>query len=60
MGAFSREVRSFGGWGRDLTWWSVRIVFGESHFCFKITTIVEGVGVDDNESNIPVKDIICT
>ena len=36
----------------------VRVIVGEVHLGFEITTIIERIGVDDDESNVPIKDII--
>lgn len=60
MGAFSHEHRSCSDWAQDLTRWRVWIILGEFHFRFEIATIVERVWVDDDESNVPVKNVICT
>lgn len=36
----------------------VGVIVGEVHLGFEITTIIERIGVDDDESNVPIKDII--
>ena len=34
----------------------VGVVFGESHFGFEVATVIERVGIDDDEGNVPVED----
>ena len=36
----------------------VGVVLGEVHLGFEIATVVERVGVDDDESDVPVEDVI--
>ena len=36
----------------------VGVVLGEVHLGFEVATVVEGIGVDDDESNVPVEDVI--
>ena len=36
----------------------VGVVLGEVHLGFEISAVVEGIGVDDDESNVPVEDVI--
>lgn len=36
----------------------VGVIVGEIHLGFEITTVIERIGVDDDESNVPIKDII--
>ena len=36
----------------------VGVVLGEVHLGFEVATVVEGVGVDDDESDVPVEDVI--
>ena len=37
---------------------AVGVVGWEVHFRFKIASVVEGVGIDDDESHVPVEDVI--
>lgn len=41
-----------------LTRWLVWIVLRESHLCFEVASIVEGVGVQDHQGKIPMVDVI--
>ena len=36
----------------------VGIVLGESHFGFEVAAVIERIGVDDDEGNVPVEDVI--
>ena len=36
----------------------VGVVLGEVHLGFEVATVVERVGVDDDESDVPVEDVI--
>lgn len=36
----------------------VGVVLGEVHLGFEVATVVEGIGVDDDESDVPVEDVI--
>ena len=36
----------------------VGVVLGEVHFGFEVAAVVEGVRVDDDESDVPVEDVI--
>ena len=36
----------------------VGVVLGEVHLGFEISAVIEGVRVDDDESNVPVEDVI--
>ena len=36
----------------------VGIVVGEVHLGFEVATVVEGIGIDDDESDVPVEDVI--
>ena len=36
----------------------VGVVLGEVHLGFEVSAVVQGIGVDDDESNVPVEDII--
>ena len=38
--------------------WCVGVVLGESHFGFEVAAVIEGIGIDDDEGNVPVEDII--
>lgn len=41
-----------------LTRWFVRVVLGKAHLCFEITSIVERVGVQDHQGQVPMVDIL--
>lgn len=41
-----------------LTRWLIWIVLGESHLCFEVASIVEGVGVQDHQGKIPMVDVV--
>lgn len=36
----------------------VGVVVGEIHLGFEVTAVIKGIGVDDNESDVPVENII--
>ena len=36
----------------------VRIVLREVHLGFEVATVVEGIWVDDDESDVPIEDVI--
>lgn len=36
----------------------VGVVGGEVHLGFEVATVIERIGVDDDESDVPVEDII--
>lgn len=38
--------------------WGVRVVGGKFHVGEEVTTVVEGVGVDDDKGDGPVEDIV--
>ena len=48
VGVVDGPVELEGGWG-------VGVVGGEGHFGFEVAAVVEGVGVDDYEGDIPVE-----
>lgn len=35
----------------------VRVVFWKGHLCFQVAAIVEGVGVEDQERDVPFEDV---
>ena len=37
---------------------SVGIIVGKVHLGFEVTTVVERIRVDDDESDVPVEDVI--
>ena len=36
----------------------VRVVAWEVHLGFEVAAVIEGIGVDDDESDVPVEDVI--
>ena len=36
----------------------VGVVWREGHLGFEVAAVIEGIGVNDNEGDIPVKDVI--
>ena len=43
---------------KGITWWRVGVILGEAHLCFEVSSIVERIGVHDNECDIPLKDVL--
>lgn len=36
----------------------VRVIVGEIHLGFEVAAVIQGIGVDDDESDVPVEDVI--
>ena len=36
----------------------VGVVLGEGHFGFEVAAVIERIGIDDDEGNVPVEDVI--
>lgn len=57
-GNWSMVLRKIGMEKRKHTRWGIRVVRGEGHRGFEIAAVVQGIGVDDDQGNIPVKDVV--
>lgn len=42
----------------DCTWRAERVVLGEGHSCFQVAAVVEGVGVEYDESYAPFEEVV--
>ncbi len=36
----------------------VGVVWGEVHFGFEVAAVIEGIGVDDDEGDVPVENVV--
>ena len=39
-------------------WRGVGVIGGEGHFGFEVAAVVEGVGVDDYQGDVPFEDVV--